>query len=436
MTPSPGRTGAGGDAEARGGPSRRFAWALAAALGLALLGGAVAEVDVVAVAEGKLIPSARVKRIQAYESGVVRAIRVEDGQSVRAGDVLLELDPTIRIAERERLVHAVRWSALDAARLRATRQAPGGAEPAFVPPAGASPAEIDAHRAMMLSELREHEARLREIDFGIARAEAQNGALRAAIAKADRTLPLLRERAAARARLAEAGFGSRLQYLEVAQQLVDWEEQAVSLRVQLDAGIAQAGAMRAERDRRDADFHRRVLSRQIEAERTLETAREDLRKAEQHLQNQTLTSPIDGKVQQLAANTLGGVAAAGEVLMIVVPDNDRLEVEALVQNRDIGFVRPGQRAILKFESFPFTIYGTMDGVVKDVSRDAVEDPRAGPVYAVRVQPATDRMIVAGQAIALAPGMKVTVDILTERRRLADFVLAPLLRVAQESLRER
>jgi hemolysin D len=420
----------------RGGPSRRFAWALAAALGLAVAGALVAEVDVVAVAEGRIIPSARVKRIQAFESGIVRAIRVEDGQSVRAGDVLLELDPTIRAAERERLVHAVRWSALDAARLGAMRHAAAVAAAAFAPPPDASAAETDAHRAMMLAELGEHEARLREADFVILRADAQNDALRAAIARADRTLPLLRERAQARARLADAGYGSRLQYLEVAQQLVDWEEQAVSLRVQLDAGIAQAGASRAERDRLDADFRRRILARRIEAERNLESAREDLRKAERHLQHQTLTSPIDGKIQQLAANTLGGVAGAGEVLMIVVPDNDRLEIEAMVLNRDIGFVRPGQRALLKFESFPYTLYGTMDGVVKDVSRDAVDDPRAGPVYAVRVQPAADRMVVAGQTIALAPGMKATVDILTEKRRLADFVLAPVMRVAQESLRER
>lgn len=179
-----------------------------------------------------------------------------------------------------------------------------------------------------------------------------------------------------------------------------------------------------------------MLSRQIEAERNWRTASEDLRKAEQHLRHQTLTAPIDGKVQQLAANTVGGVAAAGEVLMILVPDNDKLEIEAMVQNRDIGFVRPGQRTIVKFESFPYTLYGTMEGAVKDVSRDAVDDPRAGAVYAVRISPAADRMNVAGQDIALAPGMRATVDILTEKRRVIDFVLSPLMRVAQESLRER
>jgi multidrug efflux pump subunit AcrA (membrane-fusion protein) len=108
----------------------------------------------------------------------------------------------------------------------------------------------------------------------------------------------------------------------------------------------------------------------------------------------------------------------------------------MVQNRDIGFVRAGQRAILKFESFPYTIYGTMDGMVKDVSRDAVDDPRLGPVYAVRIAPAADRMTVAGREIALTAGMKATIDIVTDRRRVMDFVLSPLLRVAQESLRER
>ncbi len=417
-------------------PSRAFAWTLAGALALAAAGSVLAEIDVVAIAEGRVIPSARVKRIQPFESGIVRAVHVEDGQAVRAGEVLVELDPTLRGAERERLAHALRWSGLDAARLRAMAYPADEAAARFQPPAGASAAEIEIHRGMMMAELLGHAALLRELDFAIRRGEAQNDALRVAIVRAERTLPLLRERVAARGRLAELGHGSRLHYLEVAQQMVELEQEAGALRVQLEAGMAQTQSQRAERERRDAEFRRRVLSRLIEAERGREAAAEDLRKAEQHLRHQTLAAPIDGKVQQLAANTIGGVAAAGEVLMIVVPDKDRLEIEAMVLNRDIGFVRPGQRAILKFESFPYTLYGTMDGIVRDVSRDAVDDPRAGPVYAVRIEPAAERMPVGGQRIALTAGMKATVDIVTDRRRIVDFVLSPLLRVAQESLRER
>jgi hemolysin D len=421
---------------AGGRASRAFAWTLAAAIAAAIAGACLVEIDVVAVAEGKVIPSARVKRIRPYETGVVRAIRVEDGQPVRAGDILVELDPTIRLAERTRLAHAVRASALDLARLQAMRHPVGLAAARFRPPADADPDEAESHRALLVAELGEHEEMLRELGFDIRRAEAQAEALRAGIAKADAMLPMLRERSSARARLAALGHGARLAHLEIAQQVVDLEHQAIGLRVQLAAGLAQTEALRAARDRRDSDFRRRILSRMIEAERQLLAAREDLRKAEQNLRNQTLTAPIDGTVQQLAANTVGGVAAAGEVLMIVVPDGDPLEIEAMVRNRDIGFVRAGQRAVLKFETFPYTLYGTMEGVVRDVARDALDDGGGGAVYAVRVRPAADRMRIAGRAIALTPGMKATVDILTERRRPIDFVLSPLMRVAQESLRER
>jgi hemolysin D len=419
-----------------GGVSRVFAWTLVLAIALAVAGASLSQIDVVAVAEGKVIPSARVKRIRPYESGIVRAIRVEDGQAVRAGDVLVELDPTVRLAERARLFHAVRASALDVARLRAMRGPVDVAAAGFQPPEDADPEEAETHRALLVAETREHEEMLRELGFDIRRAEAQIDALRAAIVRADAMLPMLRERAAARARLADLGHGARIAHLEIAQQLVDLEHQAMVSRVQLAAGLAQAEALRAARDRRDSDFRRRILSRLIEAERHLLAAREDLRKAEQNLRHQTLAAPIDGKVQQLAANTVGSVAAAGEVLMIVVPDGDTLEVEAMVRNRDIGFVRPGQRAVLKFETFPYTLYGTMEGVVKDVSRDALDDAGAGAAYAVRLRPAADRMRIAGQSIALTPGMKATVDILTEKRRPIDFVLSPLMRVAQESLRER
>jgi HlyD family type I secretion membrane fusion protein len=196
-----------------------------------------------------------------------------------------------------------------------------------------------------------------------------------------------------------------------------------------------AGA-RERRARAEAEFRRSVHARLIEAERVAVSLAQELAKAERHAAFQTLAAPIDGTVQQLAVHTVGGVVAAGETLLLVVPEDDELEVECRVLNRDIGFLAAGQVAQVKLEAFPFTIYGTVEGRVRDVGRDAADDPLLGPVFPTRVRLARQDIVVDGRPVRLAAGMRATVDVVTERRRAIEFLLAPLLRLAGEAWRER
>jgi hemolysin D len=149
-----------------------------------------------------------------------------------------------------------------------------------------------------------------------------------------------------------------------------------------------------------------------------------------------LLAPIDGVVQQLAVHTVGGVVTPAQPLVVIAPKDDPLEIEAVVLNRDIGFVEPGQDAEIKLEAFLFTKYGIIPGKVISVSRDAVQDEKQGLVYPARIALERATVDVNGRPMALGAGMAVTVEIKTESRKLIEYLLSPILRYRSESLRER
>jgi hemolysin D len=159
-------------------------------------------------------------------------------------------------------------------------------------------------------------------------------------------------------------------------------------------------------------------------------------KAENRSRLMRLTAPVAGSVQQLAVHTVGGVVTPAQALLVIVPGDNPLEIEAFVENKDIGFVRTGQTAEVKVETFPFTKYGTLPGKVVQVSSDAIQDEKRGLVYAARVKLDKATLDVDGKTVNLTPGMAVTVEIKTGKRRIIEYFLSPLMQYKAESLRER
>jgi len=427
---------AGGDRKRPYGASRLFALCLSALVTSALLWSVFSIVDIVATAEGRVIPSARVKRVQPIDAGIVRAVHVKEGDRVKAGQLLVELDPTVTQADRARLANNLLSMRADVARLQALRFALPQALSEFVPPRELGVNAAEQHREMLISELSEHSADLGLIDSEIDRLRAQMRGFQVGIERLGRVLPLLRERTHARRQLSQQGFGSRLLYLEIEQQLVEQEQEEKLLHVRVEETNAAIEALAQRRSRLEADFRRRVYSRLIEAERLTVSLVQELAKAEQQVTYQSIAAPIDGKIQQFIVDTVGGVVTSAQTLMIVVPDDDDLEIEALVLNKDIGFIEIGQVASVKFEAFPYTVYGSMPGIIRDVSRDVIEDPRLGFVYPVRVRLQSSSMLIDNRPVPVSAGMRATVDILTEKRRLIEFILSPILRFRDEAFRER
>jgi hemolysin D len=416
------------------------------------------KIDIVASAPGKIIPTGRTKVIQPFETGVVRAIHVRDGQSVKAGDVLIELDPTITVAEREHIQSDLTAVQLDIARLRAALSE--GSDPLsdFQPPDGASDAQTARHRQFLLNQLGEHRAKLGALDRQRAQKEAESATATATIAKLEAVIPIIQQRVDVRGALYNREFSSKLQYLETLQQLVDQKQELEVQRSRYRETEAAVAAIIETRAQAVAEFRRTINDELVKAEQKAGGLVQDLIKAEQRTKLQALTAPEDGVVQQLAIHTVGGVVTPAQTLLVIVPVDSHLEIEAMVSNRDIGFVHAGQEAEIKVETFTFTRYGLLHGRVLHVSQDAItrdkaqEKPNSKPpgpesastsepkgeelVYTARVSLDRKQMQIEDKLVNLSPGMAVTVEIKTGSRTIINYLLSPLLRYKQESLRER
>ena len=422
---------------------------------VAMIWASLGEVDMVATAPGKIVPSGRTKTVQPFEAGVVRAIRVRDGASVKAGDVMIELDPTISAADVEHAMSDLVGAGLDVARLRAALAGPTDSD--FAPPTGAGERLVETHRRFLATQTAEHKARIAEIDGQLAQKVAERDTITAMIAKIEATIPPLQERVNVRQYLYERQVGTKLTYLSEFQDLVGQQHELLvqqSRRREADAAI---GALTESRSKADAEYRRILFDELTKAEQKAAGLAQDVIKAERKAKLQILTAPIDGIVQQLVVHTIGGVVTPAQPLAVVVPRDSELEIEAMVSNRDIGFVFAGQDAEIKVDAFNFTRYGLLHGRVHSVSRDAIardrhEEPsRAAPtgaqsntsepngqelVYAARVVLDRAQMEIEGGPVQLLSGMAVTVEIRTGSRRIISYLLSPLVRYRQEVLRER
>ncbi len=351
-------------------------------LAVGILWASLGHIDIVAVAPGKIIPSGHSKVIQPLDSGVIRAIHVRDGQAVKKGDVLIELDPTVTGAEQKRLLNEYRSAQVEAVRLRALL----GGKPNFAAPNGTDPRFVALQQQRLRDQLAEYRAHVEASQHLIDQHKAAIEATKTNVARLETTVPMQEERARAYKQLVDENFISQMEYLAA-------ETKAASLA-------------------------------------------QEVVKARQRHALQRLTAPLDGEVQQLAVHTVGGVVTPAQQLLVVVPYEHQLEVEAMVENKDIGFVKRGQPVEVKVETFPFTRYGLIGGRIVSISNDAVQLEKGGLVYTARIALARSVIQVEGQPVKLAPGMAVTAEIKTGTRRLIEFFLSPLLKSVQETARER
>jgi membrane fusion protein, hemolysin D len=414
-------------------------------------------IDIVASATGKIVPSVRTKVLQPFETGVVRSIEVQDGQVVKAGDVLIELDPTVNAAERDHLRNDLRAEQLNIARLRAALIAGDDPVADFTPPPGAIPALITAQRQLLLNQVIEHRAKVAALTRQEAQKDAEQATTAATIHKLETTIPVIQQRVDIRKTLMDKELGSKLTYFEVLQLLLEQQQELGVQKSHLREAEAAAAAIRETRRQAVAEFQRTLSDDLAKAEQKANGLAQDLIKAEQKTRLQQLTAPVDGVVQQLAIHTVGGVVTPAQTLLVIVPSGSRLEIEAMVSNRDIGFVHAGQEAEIKVDTFNFTRYGLLHGRVVSVSQDAIirdrpqergndrspgtpndsSEPKGQELnYGASISLDRTAMQIDDRVVNLSAGMAVTVEIKTGSRRILSYLLSPLLRYRQETLRER
>ncbi|WP_129791747.1 HlyD family type I secretion periplasmic adaptor subunit [Sphingosinicella sp. CPCC 101087] len=409
---------------------------LCALFAIALIWSIVGRVDVVATATGRTLPMANVKLIQPLEVAVVRAIHVRNGQRVRRGELLIELDPTTATADESQAAQGLLAARIAEARNDALLAHLQGRPAVFRAPPGTPPAIAETQNALIRSKVGEYEAQRAALIQGRAQRVAELRGAEAEIRKLRDTLPLVDQQLEARRGLVERGHFPRLRLLEYEQLRI---EHIQNIEVQ------ESTAERARAAIANIDADMAVLRQTFteEAATELSTAEtesglreDDLRRSARRRQLQQLRAPVDGVVQQLAVHTIGGVVQPAQPLMVVVPSGSEVEVEAQVLNKDIGFVREGQAVRVKFEAFPFTDYGWIDGTVESISRDAIQDEQLGLVYSARVQLSRDYIMLGERRQSIGPGMAVQAEVRTGRRRIIQYLVSPISETVSEAGRER
>ena len=346
---------------------------------------------------------------------------------------------------------------LNAARLRGALAATGDLEADFVAPAGADPVLVSTQRQLLLNQVNEHRAKIASLARQQAQKEAEQATIGVTIQKLETMIPGVQQRVDIRKTLMEKELTSKITYFEVLQLLVEQQGELSVQKSHLHEAEAAVAAIRETRGQAVAEFRKSLSDELAKAEQKANGLMQDLIKAERRTTLQRLTAPVDGVVQQLAIHTVGGVVTPAQALMVIVPSDSRLEIEAMVSNRDIGFVHTGQEAQIKIDTFNFTRYGLLRGEVLNVSQDAIirdqpqdrsgerrqgsqndsSEPKGQELnYSARISLDRTKMQVEERMVDLSPGMAVTVEIKTGTRTILSYVLSPIMRYQKEALRER
>lgn len=437
---------------------------IAAMLIVALAWATFGFIDVIATAQGKIQPPGRVKVVQAVDGGRVAKIHVSNGTAVEAGDVLIELEPSEAEADVRTITASIDSLHGEIARRQLAI--------AMLPKLSNASAEIKLPVDLAISsEVRGREERLLQSDFAnlqaqLAQLDAQyevklqeREKLTELVKSQNALVSSLDERVGMRSELARSGAGSRAQLLEMQQTYLAQSTSLVNHRGQLSEIEATLKLVTKEREKLIQGFSTDSTQKWTEAERSLVELEQRLKKAQVRLNNMVVRSPTAGLVQAQTVFSVGQVIGSGHEILRVVPTLGKLEVEAYLPNKDIGFVTVGQEVTIKLDAFPFTRYGHISGRLAHIAKDAIPQQDAALqegspaaqleakslagaqrvqnlVYPVIVSFAENELRANGQVLSIVPGMSVTIEIKTGQRRVIDYVLSPLTEVTATAMKER
>lgn len=413
---------------------RRTALALCSLFLIALAWAIFGQIDIVAVAQGRLVVSERSKTLQPLEAGIVRRVLVKDGDSVKAGQLLVELDATNATADGVSVHEQLNTAASEERRTGAlTLALRSGQAP---PPVARSQSGDAMEQAQLMAEWSDITSKLAKLAAEQTLHQAELATVRELIKKITATLPLSQQREADFKRLGEQGFISSHAGQDKTRERIELESDLATQRARLSEAQATLAESAQARAAYLAETLRGLSDRHAQATAKREQLAQELSKTEQRSHLTRLVAPVDGVVQQTAIHTEGGVVTPAQVLMVIVPKDAQVTAEVVIDNKDIGFVSNGQKVAIKLETFPFTRYGTVSARVKSVVADAVNDDKKGAIFPATLSLDQADIDIDGKRIRLSPGMNVTAEIKTGKRRVIDYLFSPVKSSLSESMGER
>ncbi|MBT3135870.1 HlyD family type I secretion periplasmic adaptor subunit [Alteromonas sp. ALT199] len=390
-----------------------------------------AEIDEVAKGDGKVIPSQQLQVLQSYDGGIVQEILVREGQTVEAGQVLLKVDPTRFLSSLEE--NTTQFAALAAKVQRLSALTQGEVLRFNRELQEEAPTIVDNERKLYNSNLAELDEVAAGSDSRILQRRQDVEEERANLSQYQNVLTLSKKELAVTKPLLASGAVSEIEILRLERQIVELEGNISKSKVAIERGLNAIEEEIIKKEEARLKLINRWNQELTDATGEMAMLQQSQTSLEDVVLQADLRSPINGTVQRLLINTVGGVITPGSAVVELVPQDDQLIVEAKVSPKDIAFIREGQPAILKFSAYDFTIYGGMSAEVQHISADAITNEKDETYYLVRLE--TKRSI-ADESLDILPGMIVQVDILTGKKTVLNYILSPLFNVTASALRER
>lgn len=394
-----------------------------------------AVLDEVTRGMGQAIPSQQVQVIQNLEGGILEAILVAEGQIVEKGDVLVHMDNTVASSQ----YHDAFAKSIEhvAAIARLTAQV------------------NNTDKIIFPKEVLEHDPQITKEQIKIAAAHKKQLALELKILKSDynqkiqeieeikgkrreleKSLKLASEQKKIAEPLMKKGLYSRVDFLKIERDVVGLQGQINALKLSLPRVKTAANEAQERMAQRRAEFSSLALEEISKRRIELNSLKQTIAAGQDRVTRTDVRSPVRGTVKQIIINTIGGVVRPGEPILEIVPLDDTLLFEVQIRPADIAFLYPGQKAKIKITAYDFSIYGGMEGVVEQISADTIIDERGDSYYKVKLRTETNAIVHHGNQLPIIPGMTASVDILTGKKSVLDYLMKPILKASQNALRER
>ena len=415
---------------------RLVMWSILALVVVALIWSFVGHINEVAVAAGKVIPSGQIKTIQVKNKGIIKEINVEEGQLVQEGDTLVVLDPTTTTADYDSLKKRAAYYKLDIQRLTAElTQQPF--QPEEDPDLEAH--DLAAEMALYQSRTNDYRTQRQSREDVIAQRVAKLQATQASYEKYAEVLAIAQEKEARLEALSEQNAISQFQLLEQQRETIEYAKNAQAELDSINSIRAEIAEAQQNLANVDAAYHKDIMTALVEAKKEYYSVTESIKKAEEDSRLSVIYAPISGRVYNLNVHTLGGIVTDAQSLMQIVPEDAKLEFEVYADNKDIGFIKVGQEAEVKVETFNFQKFGMYKAEVQEISADAVNDPNdqlRNMKFKLILDPTSNDISVYGKPAKIEVGMNVSAEIKIKEKRIIDFFLDPFRRYTSEALRER
>lgn len=412
-------------------------------------------VDIVAVAQGKFVTASRTQVIQAPEIGFIKEIYIKRDQYVNKNDPLIQLDETSIVSELDKAKIDYQLAILDAKRLKIFID---GSDDNLSFLEDIDPILLVNAKRQLISQINERVSKILSIEEAKKQKQSELKIAQDTLLKLEVLLPIIEQKYEIRRKGAESEYGSKLLSLEALQQLMEIKSEIVLSYSKIEAAVFSIKSLDQQIEQTKAEFIKNSYSDLTRANSQANAAIDIIRKSQKRLDSLTIRSPIDGFVAQLNLNTIGGVVTPAQQLLTIVPENEELEIECVLQNKDAGFVVAGQDVEIKVDAYPFTRYGLLKGFVVSISADS--DSKAQPsdvntngterkidisqgiegseqsLYRVKVKLITKELIIDGKAAKLASGMSLKAEIKTGDRTILSYLTSPVSEYVHQSLRER